>query len=440
MSATDVDVAIIGAGSAGEALVRGLEGSGLSIVMFEPRLVGGECPFLACMPSKSMLHDAKRSATWETAVERRDEVVSHLDDSSHREDNEEKGATIVSAEAKIVDDGVVEADGRRWNARHVVIATGADAVVPDIDGLDTLGERMWTSEDALTTSERPERLGIIGGGIIGGEVAQIYSGFGSTVTMVDTDESPAEGMHPRVGEEILSSMERAGVRTHYGVEPTSCRLVDDEVVIEIDGADVIRCDVVLVVVGRRPSTDGLGLESLGLDPTDLDVDDAGRVAGPTSLWIMGDAAGREQYTHVANRHAAVVADHLRGDGDRSFGASVVPACQFIDPPLMVVGPTCAETEDDPDVVWSGTEVDVARLSTDELPSGFLALAASRSSRCLVAAHGIGPRFDEIVHALVVAIDGQVPLEVLARTIQPFPTVGECLGVAYSDVIAALDAD
>lgn len=432
------DVAIIGAGSAGEALVRKLEGSGMSIVMFEPRLVGGECPFLACMPSKAMLHDARLGRPWPDAVRRRDEIVHHLDDSSHREENERLGATIVSCAATIVDDHTIEAGDSTYRAEHIVIATGAKAVVPDIDGLDQLGERLWTSADALTASERPDRLIVIGGGVIGTEVAQMYSGLGSHVTTVDTQSRPASDLHPEVGTRILDSMERAGVTSLYGVEPQSCRIVDDEVVLEIDGADPIVGDIVLVAIGRRPDLGGLGLDHVGLDPDDLDIDESGRVAGADSLWIGGDAAGRGQYTHVANRQAAVIADQIAGNASRTFGESVIPACHFIDPPVFVVGPSRADLADDSDVVWVGTEVDGARLATDELPTGFVALAARRSSGCLVAAHGIGPRFDELVHALVIAIDGKVPVSVLARTIQPFPTVGEGLGVAFADVLQALD--
>ncbi len=439
MTTTDFDVGIVGAGSAGEELLRRLDGSSTSVVMFEPVRVGGECPFVACMPSKAMLHDAKLGREWGDAVARRDEIVNHLDDSGHREDARDLGATIVSETARIVDDHVIEAGDTKYRVGHIVIATGATEVVPDIDGLDTLGDRLWSSEDALTATERPDRLVIVGGGVIGSEIAQIYSGLGSQVTTIDTADRPAPDLDPAIGDGISKSMERAGVTCLHAVRPTACRLIDDEIHVEIEGAETVVGDIVLVAVGRRPDTSDLGLDALGLDPENLDVDDSGRVAGVDSLWIMGDAAGREQYTHVANRHAAVIASAISGDADRSFGDSVIPACIFIDPPVFVVGATQHDLAERDDIVWTTTDAGVPRLSTDELPDGVVALAADRSTRRLVAAHGIGPRFDELVHALVIAIDGGVPIDVLARTIQPFPTVGEILGVAFADMKSALDA-
>lgn len=431
------DVAVIGGGSAAEALLRELDGSGSSVVVFEPRLVGGECPFYACMPSKSLLHDARRGMCWDAAIDRRDEIVHHLDDSQHREQARKLGAHIVSERATITGPGTVRAADVDYTATSIVIAIGAEPIVPDIDGLDDLGDRRWTSADALTTRDRPDRLLVIGGGVIGSEIAQMYAGLGSTVTVVDTSGRPAEDLHPEVSRLIVESHRRAGITPIYDASPTACRRTDDGVCLELADGRRVEADIALVAVGRRPDLSGLGLESLGLDHEDLTVDDNGRIAASESLWIMGDAAGRQQYTHVANRHAAVVADHLVGDGTRSFGDSVVPACIFVDPPVCVIGGTYDDLADDPDVVWSETVVDVPRLSTDELPEGFLAVAGRRSTGTVVAAHGIGPRFDELSHAIVIAIDGEVPIDVLRRTIQPFPTVGEVLGVAFDDLAAAL---
>ncbi|MGB3735777.1 MAG: NAD(P)/FAD-dependent oxidoreductase [Ilumatobacter sp.] len=434
------DVAIIGGGSAAEALLRELDGTSTTVVMFEPRLVGGECPFYACMPSKSVLHSVRSGHTWDEAVARRDEVVDHLDDSGHHERARELGATVVSAAATITGSDTVRADEVDYSATSIVIAVGASVVVPDISGLDTLGDRMWTSEDALTTHERPDRLVIIGGGVIGSEIAQMYAGLGCDVTMVDTSERPAADLHPEVSRHIVDSHDRAGITTIYAAEPTSCTRTDAGVRLELADRPSIEADIALVAVGRRPDLSGLGLGSLGLDHDDLTIDENGRIAGADSLWIMGDAAGREQYTHVANRHAAIVANHLVGDRSRSFGESVVPACIFIDPPVFVIGATEDDLSGDADIVWSETDLDVPRVETDELPGGFITLAGRRSTGTVVAAHGIGPRFDELSHALVIAIDGEVPIGVLRRTIQPFPTIGEVLTVAFDDLAVALDAD
>jgi len=438
-TANNYDVAIIGGGSAAEALLRELDGTSMSVVMFEPRLVGGECPFYACMPSKSLLHDVRAGRSWDEAVARRDDIVHHLDDSEHREQAQDLGATIVSATATITGSKTLRADALDYTAESIVIAIGASVVIPDMEGLDTLGDRLWTSEEALTTHERPDRLVIIGGGVIGSEIAQMYAGLGCEVTMVDTSERPAGDLHPEVSRHIVESHDRAGITTVYAADPTACTRTEDGVRLDLADRPSVEADIALVAVGRRPDLGGLGLDSIGLDHEDLTIDDNGRIAGPESLWIMGDAAGRQQYTHVANRHASIIADHLAGDGTRSFGESVIPACIFIDPPVFVIGQTYHDLADDADVVWSETDLEVPRVTTDELPGGFLTLAGRRSTGTVVAAHGIGPRFDELSHALVIAIDGEVPIDVLQRTIQPFPTVGEVLDVAFDDLAAALEA-
>ncbi len=435
----DFDVAIIGGGSASEALLRELDGTDTSVVMFEPRLVGGECPFYACIPSKGLLHDVRAGRTWDEAVARRDDLVNHLDDSQHREDARDLGATIVSATAKITGPNTLVADGSEYTAAAIVIAIGAEVVIPDIDGLDRLGDRMWTSEDALTAHDRPQRLAIIGGGVIGSEVAQMYSGLGSDVTMIDRSQRPADDLHPEVSRLIAESHEWAGITVIYDAEVTACARTEGGVRVELADGRSVEADIALVAIGRKPDLSRLGLDVLGLDHDDLDVDDAGHIAGAGSLSIMGDAAGRQQYTHVANRHAAVVANHLTGDGSRSYDEAVVPACIFIDPPVFVIGDTYDDLADDSDIVWSETSVRVPRFSTDELPDGFVTLAGRRSTNTIVAAHGIGPRFDELSHALVIAIDGKVPIDVLQRTIQPFPTIGEILDVAFDDLADALAA-
>ena len=169
------DVAVIGAGSAGEALAIELASNGRRVVVFEPGLVGGECPFVACMPTKAMLHDAAIGRSWADSIRRRADVVEHLDDSQHAHGLGGVGATLVRHAARIITaDGTIEADFDRYTADDIVIATGSDISMPPIDGLVELGDRCWTSADAMTTDERPTRLAIVGGGVIGCELATIF--------------------------------------------------------------------------------------------------------------------------------------------------------------------------------------------------------------------------------------------------------------------------
>jgi pyruvate/2-oxoglutarate dehydrogenase complex dihydrolipoamide dehydrogenase (E3) component len=437
------DVGIIGGGSAAEALLRELAPYDLSVVVFEPDRVGGECPFVACMPSKSMLHDAGSGSEWADTVVRRNDVVNHLDDSGHRQDARDLGATIVSEHARIAGTHSVVAGTERFRCEHIVVATGATPFVPDIDGLDTLGDRRWSSADALIASDRPDRMLIVGGGVIACELAQIYAQFGTHVTVVDPADRPFPDLHERVGELAAETLSAIGVDLRYGCTVTATSMVGRNVNVTITGADgdneLLRADVVVIAAGRRPSTKNVGLETLGLDPTNLDVDHFGRIVGAESLWAIGDVAGGPQYTHIANRHAKVVGQQLLGAPEMTFDGAVVPSCVFLDPPIITVGPSPKDIAGDDDVIWAHVDVEgFPRQITDELPAGFLALAGRRSTRTLIAAHGIGPRFDEIIHALTIAIDGEVDLDTLARTIQPFPTVGEVLGVAFTELLEQVD--
>lgn len=426
------DLAILGGGSATETLVRELDGSGLSIVVFEPDRVGGECPFVACMPSKAMLHDARSGSSWSEAVARRNEIAEHLDDAAHAAELAEHGVDLVRARGEVVAPGVVSGGGRLVRAEHIVLATGAEALLPAIDDESMVSPSgpVWTSVEAMTASELPERLVVVGGGVIGTECASLFARFGSEVTLVDRNPRSLPDAPPRVSELLGDALRDLGIGIHRGAEAARIRLADDGgAVVELGDGEELSADRVLVAIGRRPRTQAIGLEHLGLEPgAPLPVSPNGRVDAPGSVWAVGDVAGRGEYTHLANHHARVVADHLAGSATRRYDDVVLPACMFTDPPFVRVGPSWAELEDDDDVVTAGFDLATfPRSLTDELAPGHLWAAARRSTGCLVAASGIGPGFDELTHAVVVAIDGDVPVARLRQSMRAFPTIGEILG-------------
>jgi dihydrolipoamide dehydrogenase len=433
------DIGVIGGGSATEALAIALREAGLKIVVFEAERVGGECPFVACIPSKTLLHDAATTGDWDTAVAHRDEATNHLDDSSHALDLERTGAVLVRARASVIGPQTIEAAGVRFDVSHIVLATGSEPIIPELAGLDSLGDRLWTTIDATTAHERPGRLAILGGGVIGCELAHAFAGFGSIVTLIDEAPLAFPDLADEVGVLIDEGLAHAGVSVRRATRATRCVRADGCVRIELDTGDPVIADRVLVAVGRRARVSGLGLESIGIDPSqELDVDDRGRVRCAGSVWAMGDVAGRGQYTHVANHQARVVANQLAGDGTRRFDDVVTSSCVFTDPPLIQVGATRQALEGDPDVVWAtGRVADLARAVTDDLAEGFLAVAARRSTRTVVAAHGAGPRFEELVHALVIAVDGDVRLDRLAMSMHAFPTVGEILEPIFGSLARAV---
>lgn len=432
-------IAVLGGGSAAEELARATEGKA-EVTVFEPGLVGGECPFVACMPSKTMLHDSRSGVSWEDAVQRRRTVTEGLDDTGHAEELERLGVTLIRHRARVVDATTVEADGQRQTFDHVVLATGAETIVPELAGAAECDDRIWTSEDVYRSTELPQRVALIGAGVIGFEVADLYSGFGCSVTMVERGERAFESMPPDVGRVVADALGARGVDIRYGIEATGVvRASAGSVRLTLsDGSDV-SADRVVVAVGRRPRTRDIGLESLGLDPTErLPVEPNGRVRCRGSVWAMGDVAGRGEYTHLANHHAGVVADHLVGTATRSYDEVVLGSCMFTAPPMIQVGPSWVDLRDDPDVV--SVEQDLAtfpRSMTDCLDPGYLWVAARRSTGCVVAASGAGPKFDELVHALVIAVDGHVPVDRLRLSMQPFPTIGEILGPIWNGLGDAL---
>lgn len=408
-------------------------------MVFEGGRVGGECPFVACIPSKSLLHDATAGVRWVDAIRHRDDIVDHLDDSAHAAGLSKAGVRLNRARARIVDEHTIDADGDEYRAEHIVIATGSEAIVPSIPGLKELGSRRWTSDDALTATERPARITILGGGVIGCELAQLFAGFGTEVHMVDSAGHAFVDLSPAVGEIVDDNLRASGVRVCRGLSAVRFEQRGGNVVVELDNGTSLTTDRVIVAVGTRPRTNDIGLEKLAVDPSQpLPVGPAGRLDAPGSVWVIGDVAGLGQHTHVANHQARVVADQLVGDGTRRFDDVVTPACVFTTPPVMMVGPTRTDLENDDDVVWVTADVsEIARGRTDRLADGFLAIAVRRSTGHVIAAHGVGARFDELATALVTAIDANIPVDRLAMSMQPFPTVGELLGIIYSRAVDEL---
>jgi dihydrolipoamide dehydrogenase len=433
------EVAVIGAGSAGETLAAELASNGRRVVVFEPELVGGECPFVACMPTKAMLHDAAIGRPWADSIRRRGEVVEHLDDSHHASELERSGATLVRHRAHLRSDGSIRAGGQRYEADDIVIATGSTVSMPPLDGLADLGDRCWTSVDAMTTDERPTRLAIVGGGVIGCELATIFARFGTEVHLLDAAPTAFADLPPEIGEIVDDSLGANGVRVRRGVSIDRVTRRGGGVRTMLDTGACLDTDRLLIATGTRPRASELGLEEIGVDPEKLQVDHTGRVAGASSLWAIGDVAGFGEYTHLANRQAKVVAAALLGGTSQRFDDGVTPACVFTDPPIVRIGPRPADLSGT-DVCWVSARMDeIARWTTDELSDGFLTIAVDRTTHTMVAAHGIGAGFDELAAALVTAIDGRVSVDRLAQSMWPFPSIGEILGVVYSRAALAVSS-
>jgi dihydrolipoamide dehydrogenase len=411
--ATTYDVVVVGAGSAGETVARGLAERGRSVAVVEQHLVGGECPYFACMPSKAMLHAAATGMSWKEAIRFRDGAAEHRDDVRAADSLRGAGVEVVRGRGLVTDDGVVTVGGRRLGYAHLVIATGADDVVPDLDGVDRAA--VWTSADALSCDERPDRLLVLGGGPVGCELAQVYARFGTDVTLVES----AEHLLPRepafVGAAVRAALERDGVTVRLA---TRLEAAPD------DGTRL------LVATGKRPRVSGLGLEVLGIHPDErgaVPVDDRCRVID--RVWAVGDVNGVAPYTHAANYQAKVVVDNITGT-DRRADHRAIPRTVYTDPAVFCVG----DTSGPPAARMLLSET--ARALVEGRDDGEVEVYADHARGVLVGAAAVGPGADGWAGELTVAIRGEVSLDVLADVVHAFPTFAEALEPPYAEAAKA----
>ncbi len=341
----DFDVVVLGAGTAGETLALELASEGVSVAVVADGLVGGECPFLACMPSKVMLHLAHRHRlcggpdieSFQEAIAWRDEVVEHRDDSAHAEELARAGARLFRGRGRVSSLGVVEVEGLEIGWRDLVVCMGSHPRVPRIRGLEDVP--YWTSDQALSLSELPGSLAILGGGAVACELAQVYAAFGTAVTVVQRSPRLLSRESPWVGELMAEVLSSQGVRVQTGRSVLGARGTSSGVALDLEGGGEVLADRLLVAVGRDPNTQDLGLEQLGIATTvPLRVDARCRVKGQAHVWAAGDVTGVASYTHTANYQARVVEANLLG---RSVVADYrsVPRTVYTWPPVAAVGLT-----------------------------------------------------------------------------------------------------
>ncbi|MDQ1697902.1 MAG: hypothetical protein QOJ03_3255, partial [Frankiaceae bacterium] len=271
-------VVVLGGGSAGEAVARQLAETGLPVTLVEDGLVGGECPYLACMPSKAMLHAAAKDRSWPDAVGFRDEVAEHRDDTAAAKSLVEAGVELVRARGVVLGPGVLRAGPREIRWRDLVVCTGSAALTPPVDGIDTVD--VWTSDDALSSDELPSRLLVLGGGPIGCELAQFYARFGSNVTLIESADHLLPSEPAFVGATLQEALERDGAQVLTGAGADEVRGDAGGLVHVTVGGREVTGDRLLAATGKKPRVSGLGLEQLGIRPDDssaLPVDDRCRV-------------------------------------------------------------------------------------------------------------------------------------------------------------------
>lgn len=443
------DIVVLGGGSGGEWIWQEVPDRRIAVV--EAGRVGGECPFVACVPSKAMLRSAHvrrlagraeqlgaaagplpagdPAAAYQRAAARRDEASDHRDDSGNVEDLRRSGAVLYRGRGRISGPGRLTVSGAGGTVvigwRDLVISTGSRPVMPPVDGLDQVPT--WTSDEALSSPDRPGRLAVLGGGPVGCELAQIYADFDVAVTLIESSDRLLAKEEPAASRTIAEALTGDGVDVRTGVRLESCRAVPGGAELRMSGGDRIVVDRVLVAAGRRPNVEDIGLETIGVEPgrQGIEVDDRCRVIGAPRVWAAGDVTGVAPYTHTANYQSRTVAAGLRGEESRA-DYRAIPRAVYTSPAVAAVGLTEADARDrGVDVVVETMAVgETARAATDGTGPGGLILVADRRRQVLVGVTAVGPGADEMIGEAILAVRAEVPIGVLADTVHPFPTHSE----------------